>query len=276
MVKSGQPHNIRIQLTALRAAADTARFGDLTAAWERDMETALSERFKVLLERGAQELFQDNQHRMTCADLFTTSHTIADDDLRRFFLGLQCGAVTLVRGARFNTLDRPMAGGRWGLLSREKRGCRYNAEYLPQIAAYVEAIQEFGYPSERVFFELPRVALKLDLAIVGDDGAIVVLGEAKRAVLMLDAILKEIQDRYSTVDPGEEGRNEARQLAWRLWRTRASYLWFIGPAERRAYRVRYAPLAFESLPVLPRAKDIGLAHVPARRVAVPILRGDQF
>lgn len=240
------------------------------------MATGLSEQFKALLKRGAQELFEDNQHRMTCSDLFTTQHTIADDDLRRFYLGLECGTVTLVRGARFNTLDRPMAGGgRWGLLSREMKGCRYTAEYLPQIAAYVEAIQELGYPSGRVFFELPPVALKLDLAIVANDGAIVVLGEAKRAVLMLDAILAEIQDRYSTVDPGEEGRKEARQLAWRLWRTRAPYLWFIGPAERRAYRVRYEPLAFELLPALPLAKDIGLAHVPARRIAVPILRGQQ-
>ena len=127
------------------------------------METpALSEQFKMLLERGAQELFEDNHHRMACADLFTSRHTIADDDLRRFFLGLQHGTVTLVRGARFNTLDRPVAVGRWGLLSREKGGCRYNAEYLPQIAAYVEAIQELGYPSERVFFELPHTALKLD------------------------------------------------------------------------------------------------------------------
>jgi hypothetical protein len=133
-----------------------------------------------------------------------------------------------VRGARFNTLDRPATGGRWGLLSRGKRGCRYNAEYLSQISAYVEAIHELGYPSERVFFELPHVALKLDLAILGDDGGVLVLGEAKRAVFMVDALLKEIQHRYSTEDPGEEGRNEARQLAWRLWRTRTPYFWFIG------------------------------------------------
>jgi hypothetical protein len=149
------------------------------------MDTAaLSEQFKMLLERGAQELFEDNRHRMMCADLLATRHTIAEDDLRRFFLGLQCGALTLVRGARFNTLDRPATGGRWGLLSRGKRGCRYNAEYLSQISAYVEAIHELGYPSERVFFELPHVALKLDLAILGDDGGVLVLGEAKRAVFM--------------------------------------------------------------------------------------------
>lgn len=241
-----------------------------------DMDTAtLSEQFKMLLERGAHELFEDNRHRMVCADLLATRHTIAEGDLRRFFLGLQSGALTLVRGARFNTLDRPATGGRWGLLSREKRGCRYNAEYLSQISAYVEAIHELGYPSERVFFELPHVALKLDLAILGDDGAVLVLGEAKRAVFMLDALLKEIQYRYSAEDPGEEGRNEARQLAWRLWRTRAPYFLFIGPAGRRAYRVRYEPLAFEPLPSLPRAKDIGLAHDPPRRLGVPILRERQ-
>ena len=239
------------------------------------METGLVERFKAMLKRGGQELFEDNRERMTCADLLETRHMIADDDLRRFFLGLDCGTVTIVRGARFNTLDRPIPGGRWGLLSREKRGCRYNAEYLSQIAAYVEAIHELGYPSGRVFFELPPTALKLDLAIVTDDGAITIVGEAKRAVVMLDAILAEIQNRYSTTDPGEEGRNEARQLAWRLWRTRAPYLWFIGPAERRTYRVSYEPLAFEALPALPPAKDLGLAHVPARPIAIPVLRRRQ-
>ena len=236
------------------------------------MEMSLEDRFKHLLERGGQELFEDNLERMACADLLETRHMIADDDLRRFFLGIECGTVTIVRGARFNTLDRPVTGGRWGLLSREKRGCRYNAEYLPQIAAYVEAIHELGYPSQRVFFELPSAALKLDLAIVTDDGAIAVLGEAKRAVGMLDAILAKIHARYSLADPGEEGRNEARQLAWRLWRTRAPYLWFIGPAERRTYRVRYDPLAFEPLPALPSAKNMGLAHVPTVPIAIPAVR----
>jgi hypothetical protein len=234
-----------------------------------------SAKFKLLLERGAQELFEDNRHRITCADLFATRHTIAEDDLRRFFLGLEHGFVTLARGARFNTLDRAIPGGRWGLLSREKAGCRYNAEYLSQIAAYVEAIQELGYPRERVFFELPPAALRLDLAILADDGAVAILGEAKHSGSMLDPLLAEVQDRYGTADPGPEGRNEARQLAWRLWRTRAPYLWLVGPAERRAYRVRHAPLGFEPLPRLPCASDIGLGHLPARRLSIPILRARQ-
>jgi hypothetical protein len=89
---------------------------------------------------------------------------------------------------------------------------------------------------------------------------------------MLDDILKEVEDRYRETDPGEEGRNEARQLAWRLWRTRAPYLWLIGPGHRRAYRVRYEPLAFERLANLPRAEEIGLAHVPVRHLSPPNLR----
>jgi len=212
---------------------------------------------------------------MASAELFATRHVVADDDLQRLFVGLEQGCVTLTRGGRFNTLDRPTKAGRWGLLSRERTGCRYNAEYLPQIAAYVAAIDELGYPSERVFFELPHRALKLDMAIVRDDGSVFVLGEAKRSVPKLDAILSDVRSRYSIEDPGEEGRNEARQLAWRLWQTRAPYLWLIGPAERRAYRVGYEPLEFEALTQLARADAVGLAHIPQRCLAVPTLRQPQ-
>jgi hypothetical protein len=240
---------------------------------EKDMEDArLSERFKALLEQGAAELFEDNQNRMSCPELFESRHEITDEDLRLFFLGVECGVVSVVRGARFNTRDRPIASGRWGLLSREKSGCRYNSEYLPQIAAYVEAINYLGYSSERVFFELPHAVLKLDLAILSDETTVIVLGEAKRAVNMLDNILKNVEDRYGEADPGEEGRNEARQLAWSLWRTQAPYLWLIGPGNRRAYRVHYTPLAFQRLAKLPRAEEIGLAHVPPRRLSLPNLR----
>src|SRR4029453_12211571 len=63
----------------------------------------------------------------------------------------------------------------------------------------------------------------------------------------LDAVLADVRDRYNTSDLGEEGRNEARQPAWHLWRTRAPYLWLVGPAEHGADRVDYEPLEFEPL-----------------------------
>jgi len=79
-------------------------------ALEKDMEySRLSEQFKTLLQRGAAELFEDSQNRMTCPELFESPHEIVEEDLRRFFLGVQCGIVSIVRGARFNTLDRRMA-----------------------------------------------------------------------------------------------------------------------------------------------------------------------
>jgi hypothetical protein len=233
---------------------------------------SLRAEFLALLERGSRELFEDNPGNMNSAALLPTENVIAGDDLRLFFLGCHKGLITVERGARFNTLDRPQAGGRWGLLSRAEGGGWFNAEYLPQIAAYVNAIAELGYPSERVLFELPDQALKLDLAILDDEGKIVVLGEAKRALRMLDNLISIVLRDYRDADPGPEGRNEPRQLAWRLWRTRAPYLWLIGPGDHRAYKVSYGPLCLERIPRLPAASDMGINSPPPRRLGIPDLR----
>lgn len=233
---------------------------------------AMRAKFLVMLERGSRELFEDNPGKMKVPDLLPTKNMIADDDLRLFFLGYQKRLITLERGARFNTLDRPRAGGRWGLLSRTKDGGWYNAEYLPQIAAYVHAIAELGYPSDRVLFELPDQALKLDLAILNDAGEVIVLGEAKRALPMLNNLVEEVSRHYREADPGEEGRNESRQLAWRLWRTRTPILWLIGPGERRVYKISYGPINFERIRGLPAASEIGLNSPPAKHLGIPNLR----
>jgi hypothetical protein len=123
-----------------------------------------------------------------------------------------------------------------------------------------------------VFFELPHKALKLDLAVITDNCTVAILGEAKREAGMLDKMISDIERLYSRSDPGEQGRNESPQLAWRLWRTRAPYLWLISPGERRVYRMSYAPLTFERIPKLPSAIDLSLAHVPENRLAIPALR----
>lgn len=102
-------------------------------------------RFDELLRRGSAELFADNPTRMRSGALIPTPNVIDDADLDRFFAALEAGLITLYRGARFNTLDRPKPGGRWSLLSRAATGGWYNAEYLPQIAAYSEAIVRLGY-----------------------------------------------------------------------------------------------------------------------------------
>lgn len=236
------------------------------------MTLSLQERFHSLLVQGSRELYEDNPTKMLNHELLPTRNPILDADLALFFAALDEGLIVMERGARFNTYDRPIRGGRWGLLSRSKDGGWYNAEYLPQIAAYVDAILNLGYSRDRVLFELPDKALKLDLAILDDEKRIVVLGEAKRTAPMLDKLVADVTGKYGSENPGEEGRNESRQLAWRLWTTQARYLWLIGPDVRSAFAVDYAPLRLTALNSLPSAHDLHLGDVPGGLLSPPQIR----
>ena len=232
------------------------------------------ERFRALLQRGSRELFEDNRDKMSRGELLETPNVIAAPDVELFFEGVDAGLIELQRGAKFNTQDRPKAGGRWSLLSRSEQGSWYNAEYLPQLAAYVDAIARLGYPSERVLFELPAAALQLDLAILDDDANVLVLGEAKRDVAMLDALLESVRERFSDTAPGPETKkrgDEARQLAWRLWTIRPPLLWLIGPDSRRAFACGYDPLRLIEIGQLPDASAAGLGHPPPARLDPPQL-----
>jgi hypothetical protein len=235
----------------------------------------LQDRFHELLVRAAAELHQDHRDRMDRPDLLPTPNVIADADLVLFFEGLDSGLISLERGGRFNTLDRPTPGGRWALLSRSREGGWYNAEYLPQLAAYVELIGRLGYPAGRVLFELPPRSLQLDLAVLTDAGTVAVLGEAKRAATMLDSLATAVRQRFGHAQPGEDSKrrgDEARQLAWRLWLTRTPYLWLVGPGVRQAYRCAYDPLVLHRIPSLPTATEQGLAHRPPTLLFPPMLQ----
>ena len=236
------------------------------------MALSFQDRFHALLTQGSRELYEDSPGMMDSPGLQPTRNPILDADLALFFLAIQKGLVGIERGARFNTLDRPRKGGRWGLLSRGKAGGWYNAEYLPQLAAYADVILNLGYPSNRVLFELPDKALKLDLAVVGDKQEVLVLGEAKRTAPMLDKLVADVIGMYGSVNPGEQGHNESRQLAWRLWTTRAPFLWLIGPGVRAAYAVEYAPLRLTALHSLPTAGELEVQHDPGSPLPPPILR----
>lgn len=231
-------------------------------------------RFEELLVRSSAELYADNSEMMGSPDLIRTPNVIDTGDVELFFLGVEAGLISVMRGGRFNTCDRPKAGGRWSLLSRSREGGWYNAEYLPQLAAYVDCILNLGYPRERVFFELPARSLQLDLAIVDDDQRVIVLGEAKRDVAMLDKLRASMLDRFALEEPGPETKkrgDEARQLAWRLWTTGAPYCWLIGPGHRPAFRVGLAPLTLNAVSGLPAASQLGLDHVPPQPLAPPDL-----
>lgn len=227
-----------------------------------------------LLEVGSRELYESNPSMMSSPALVSTPNVIDEGDVGLFFRGVEAGIIRLEPGGKFNTWDRPKPGGRWSLLSRSKAGGWYNAEYLPQIAAYVEAILDLGYSKDRVLFELPAASLQLDLAVLDDDGAVVVLGEAKRDVAMLPKLARAVSERFSEIAPGEESKkrgDEARQLAWRLWTVAPRFTWLIAPGQRLAFETSLSPLALRPLSALPHASEIGLDHRPPRKLEPPVL-----
>lgn len=228
-----------------------------------------------MLARWSSELFDIDRGAMRRPDLVETRNTIDPGDVAQFGRAVDAGLLTLHPGGRFDTQDRPKAGGRWGLLSRSGAGGWYNAEYLPQIAAYATAVLDLGFPSERVLFELPASALQLDLAVLDDDGQVVVLGEAKRDVQMLDRLLGQVVARFGRRAPADESKrrgDEPRQLAWRLWTVRPQRLWLIAPGVVDSYVCRYDPLVVEREEQLPTAEQLGLATPPPERLPPPRLQ----
>ena len=91
------------------------------------MRASLSDQFTELLQQGSAELYEDNPDLMASSKLLPTKNVIDEGDLRLFYAGIDAGLIELQRGTRFNTIDRPKSGGRWGLLSRAKGGGWYNA-----------------------------------------------------------------------------------------------------------------------------------------------------
>lgn len=231
-------------------------------------------KFEELLAEASQVLYGANRNTMESGQLLPTPNVVDAGDVELFFRGVGAGLVQLAPDGRFNTRDRPTPQGHWALLSRSARGGWFNAEYLPQIAAYVEAILDLGYPHERVLFELPAKSLQLDLAILDDDGAVRVLGEAKRSTPALSALRRGVVERFGQEAPTVESKrrgDEQRQLAWRLWTVSPELTWLIGPGHREAFRTELAPLRLSSLPKLPLASELELAHRPRQQLAPPLL-----
>lgn len=230
--------------------------------------------FLALLATASRQLYEVNRDCMSSGALLPTINQIHPRDVEAFGRGIEKQHVVLYPGGRFDTRDRPTGQGRWGLLSRSKDGGSYNAEYLPQLATYVQAIEDWGYPHQRVLFELPGSALQLDLAVVDDDGRVVVLGEAKRSNHLLDLLLEQVLARFGEQPPSPESKkrgDEARQLAWRLWTVRPSRLWLIGPGSIRSWVCSYDPLHLHQELAPPGADALGVHGSPPRMLPPPRL-----
>lgn len=123
-----------------------------------------------------------------------------------------------------------------------------------------------------MLFELPASALQLDLAILSDEGRVVVLGEAKREYSLLGRLRSACISRFGQAPPGVETKkrgDEARQLAWRLWTVKPTYTWLIGPGQYDAYRTHTNPLQLDREAQLPAASEVGLDHERPRPLIPP-------
>lgn len=231
-------------------------------------------RFEELLVNASSMLHAYNPDKMQSSRLLPTPNIVNAGDVELFFRGVEAGVIDVKPDGRFNTLDRPTPPGRWALLSRSQAGGWFNAEYLPQLAAYVEAILDLGYPPERVLFELPATSLQLDLAILDDEGSVRVLGEAKRSTAALTTLRNGVLDRFSDQAPGPESKrrgDEQRQLAWRLWTVGPQITWLIGPGHREAFRTTLTPLGLDSIPTLPPAHVLDLGDSPPKPLTPPVI-----
>jgi hypothetical protein len=157
----------------------------------------------------------------------------------------------------------------------EKHGIFWKAT-RPRCEAAITGRDARGKPAGRVLFELPGSALQLDLAILDDSGRVVVLGEAKRDTAMLENLRTNVERRYAGAAPDmTTPKDEARQLAWRLWTVAPDFTWLIGPNHRPAFTTSTSPLRLAPTADgrLPAASHLGLDRQPeVAMMPPPMLR----
>ena len=184
---------------------------------------------------------------------------LTDRDAELFALGLARGLLRIDGRGYLLTRD-PHQATAWLVQGNPCWPCW---EYLPHAAAYVELIEHHGWPVSAVRFETPgeEHGIDADLAVVDAQGGVLVLGEAKKESRELDRLLEQLP-RFAATDPGPPATRDplraVQKLAHRLWRTRAPWLWLVGPADRRAFEVSYEPLALQSRPSLPSPAQLGV------------------
>ena len=99
---------------------------------------------------------------------------LVESDAELISRGLESGLLA-IDGNYLRTAD-PHQATAWLVEGNPAHLCW---EYVPHAAAYVELLEVLGYAAGSVRFETPDAEMNLDLAVVADDGAVVVLGEVK-------------------------------------------------------------------------------------------------
>ncbi len=168
--------------------------------------------------------------------------------------GFGQGLLSMESASRVRSLD-PLQATTW-LVEGDPAQPRWQS--LAQLAAYVELLAA-GYPESAVRFATPDGELGLDLAVVNDEGQVLLLGVARAESLelaKLEALVPTFDGesvRSVRVVPGRE----PQLLVHQLWATRAPYLWLVAAGARRLYRVKYGrTIKLVPARVLPMPEDL--------------------
>jgi hypothetical protein len=194
-------------------------------------------------------------------DLGTCQRRLSAADVDLFERGVALGYLR-IDGNYLVTSD-PWQGTAWLVEGNPASPCW---EYLPHAAAYAELILEHQYPANAVGFETGDAEMNLDIPVVDESGAVLVLGEAKAEARQIHALAADVQQ--FPADPGKAPpkstpgsptgpRREAWKLAHQLWSLKAPFLWLVASDERLSFAVDYeAGLSLRRLDRLPPAAEL--------------------
>ena len=177
---------------------------------------------------------------------------LVESDARSVERGFAAGLLTIESVNRVHTRD-PKQVTTW-LVQGDPAELNWTA--LPALAAYVELIEDLGYPRTAVRFGTPDGEFAVDLAAVDEDGKVLVLGRAEPEPILLN-LLQALVVTYDG-DPltpwdGTQA-TDAERLAHQLRATQAPYLLLVAPGTRRAFRVTYGrTIKLHPVPELPTA-----------------------
>lgn len=193
---------------------------------------------------------------------------LVEADAKAVEEGFGQGVLSMESASRVRSLD-PHQATTW-LVEGDPAQPRWQS--LAQLAAYVELLA-IGYPQPAVRLATPDRELGLDLAVVNDEGQVLLLGVARAESLelaRLEALVPTFDSesvRSVHIVPGRE----PQLLAHQLWMTQAPYLWLVAAGARRLYRVKYGR-TIKLLParMLPMREDLWPSgfNGPTPRVAV--------
>ena len=127
---------------------------------------------------------------------------IHPDEAATFLRGVDLGHVTVDRAGyvRLPRVRSKAPAGRYALLSKNGAGVSVNLEYLIQIGATTELIEDLGWPPDELDFERGE----FDALGHGPDGRVILAVEAKARVTGSDSLEKMVL-RWLSLASASEG-----------------------------------------------------------------------